>query len=365
MANPPLDPSVLQATVDAIHQHGGSLSAAAQALGIPRGTIYSRMAQAERAGLAVSRRVFAEDKHAVPVAQAFTAPDLPSELPTAEELLARRTKQFARKKDAKDSRHLIPVRVQVDGPVGIAVPGDPHLDDDGTDIAMVERHVQLFRSVEALFAIGIGDNHNNWIGRLARLYGQQGLSAAEALILVEWYVRAVPWLAMLGGNHDLWSGAGDPTQWMAKQARVLYEAHGARIGLQFPNGREIRINARHDFSGKSQWNTAHGPAKAAQLGWRDHILVAGHLHTSGYNVVRDPATGLLSHCVRTGSYKTYDRYAEEKGLPNQTFTVCPVFLIDPEHPDDSARCITVYFDPEEAADVLTFKRKKWARKRSA
>jgi hypothetical protein len=291
--------------------------------------------------------------------------ELPSELPTAEDLLERRSKQFARKKDAKDARHLIPVTVNIDGPIGLAIPGDPHLDDDGTDIDLVRKHVDLFNKTEGLLAIAIGDYSNNWVGRLARLYGQQGLSAAEAWVLVEWYVQAVPWLAMIGGNHDAWSGAGDPIQWMASSARKLYEANGVRLGLTFPNGRVIRVNGRHDFSGKSQWNTAHGPAKAAQMGWRDHILVAGHLHTSGYQVVRDPSTGLLSHCVRTGSDKTFDRYAEEHGLPNQTFTVCPVFVIDPSQPDDSPNCVTVHFDPAEAADYLAFKRRKWARKRAS
>jgi hypothetical protein len=302
----------------------------------------------------------------VPVAEAaFTAEELPSELPTAEELIARRSKQFARKKDAKEARELVNVAVHLDGPIGLAIPGDPHLDDDGTDIDLVREHVDLFNKTEGMLAIAIGDYSNNWVGRLARLYGQQGLSSAEAWVLVEWYVQAVPWLALVGGNHDLWSGSGDPIQWMAGSARKLYEANGVRLGLTFPNGRTIRVNARHDFSGHSQWNAVHGIAKASQMGWRDHILVAGHKHTSGYQVVRDPSSGLLSHCVRAGSYKTFDRYADEKGLPNQTFTVCPVFVIDPSQPDDSPNCVTVHFDPVEAADYLAFKRKKWLRKRAS
>jgi hypothetical protein len=238
------------------------------------------------------------------------------------------------------------------------------LDDDGTDIDLVRAHVNLFNKTEGLLAVAIGDYSNNWVGRLARLYGQQSLSAAEAWVLVEWLVRSLPWLYLVGGNHDLWSGAGDPIQWMAKQARVQYQANGMRLGLTFPNGRTIRVNARHDFSGHSQWNTAHGPAKAAQMGWRDHILTCGHKHTSGYQVLRDPASGLLSHAIRVGSYKTFDRYAEEKGLPNQTFMTAPVTIIDPSEPDDSNRCITVIFDPEEGADYLTFKRKRWAKKRA-
>jgi hypothetical protein len=215
-------------------------------------------------------------------------------------------------------------------------------------------------STPGLYAGNVGDYSNNWVGRLARLYGQQSLSAAEAWVLVEWLVRSTRWLYLVGGNHDLWSGAGDPIKWMARQARVQYEANGMRLGLTLPSGRVIRVNARHDFSGKSQWNTAHGPGKAAQMGWRDHILTCGHTHVSGYQTVRDPSSGLISHALRVGSYKTFDRFAEERGLPNQTFMTCPVTVIRPQFADDDNRLITVMYDPETGADFL-----KWLRTRKS
>jgi hypothetical protein len=351
MPPPRIAPEVLASTVAAVLEHGGA-TAAAIALGIPRGTIEARITKAITAGLTTREALRAGEAP-------FSLPDeLPSELPTADELIARRSKQFARKKDAKEARHLIPVQVHLEGPVGVAIPGDPHLDDDGTDIDLIRAHVDLFNATEGLFALAIGDYSNNWIGRLARLYGQQGLSAAEAWVLVEWYVHAVPWLAMVGGNHDAWSGAGDPIQWMAASARKVYEANGVRLGLTFPNGRVIRVNARHDFSGKSQYDTAFGVAKAARFGWRDHILVAGHTHVSGYHPLRDPSNGLLSHALRVGSYKTYDRFAEERGLPNQTFSVCPVCVIRPQFADDDPRLIQVFFEPETAASFLTWLRKR-------
>lgn len=349
MPNPGTTHEKLVEAIAAVAEHG-STDAAARALNVPRTTLQGRLAAAQRAGLG----------HPEP-ARAFSLPeDLPSELPTALELIDRRSKQFARKKDAKDARHLVPVQVHLDGPVGIAFPGDPHLDDDGTDIDLIREHNRIITGTDAMTAVLMGDFANNWIGRLARLYGQQSTSAAEGWVLVEWYLTDLrdKILAAIGGNHDLWSGAGDPIQWMAKSARVLYEANGVRLGLQFPNGREIRVNGRHDFSGHSQWNTAHGPAKAAQMGWRDHILMAAHKHTSGYQVVRDPSSGLLSHCVRAGSYKTFDRYADEKGLPNQTFTVCPVCVVRPQFADDDARLIQVFFEPETAAEFLKFLRKR-------
>jgi hypothetical protein len=339
--------------LQAMHQYG-NLTEAARALEIPRTTLDSRVRAAKLLDIA-THEIEATVK-------AFEMAALPSELPSASELLERRAKQFARKQIAKESRQLIPVKVNIDGPIGIAHMGDPHVDDDGTDIDMLQRHVAIINKTEGLFAGNVGDYSNNWVGRLARLYGQQSTSAAEAWVLVEWLVRAVPWLYLVGGNHDLWSGAGDPIQWMAAQARVQYEAHGMRLGLTFPNGRIIRVNARHDFSGHSQWNTAHGPAKAAQMGWRDHVLTCGDKHTSGYQVVRDPASGLLSHALRVGTYKVYDRYAEEKGLPNQNFMQTPVTIINPDEPDDSTRCVHVIFDPEEGAEYLTWLRKRWKRK---
>lgn len=286
--------------------------------------------------------------------------DLPVEVPSEEELLERRRRDFARKKAAKEARRLIPVRVTMDGPIGIAHMGDPHVDDDGTDIEELERHVALIRDTDGLFGANVGDLQNNWVGRLARLYGQQSTSAAEAWVLVEWLVKAVPWLYLIGGNHDAWSGAGDPLKWIARDNQGVIEYWGARLNLKFPNGREIRVNARHDFAGHSQWNAAHGVGKAVQMGWRDHILTCGHKHTSGLMHLKCPATGLLSWAIRVGSYKVFDRYAEEKGLPDQSAFRCPVTVINPQYGDDDPRLISVFLDPEQGADYLTFLRRNAA-----
>lgn len=334
----------LRAVAALVRQYGGP-NAAWPNSGLTQTSFYRRWARARDKGFDTE-----------PLEKPFDVEPLPDELPTAEELLARRRKQFDRKRTAKDARKLVKVDVRVDGPVGLAFVGDPHVDDDGTDIALLEEHVAIFKANDALLPLAIGDYSNNWIGRLARLYGQQSMSAAEAWVLVEWLVRALPWVVLVGGNHDLWSGDGDPIKWMAKSARVNYEANGIRLGIHLPSGREIRVNARHDFSGKSQWNTAFGPAKAAQMGWRDHILTAGHTHVSGIQVVRDPMSGLISHCLRIGSYKTHDRYADERGLPNQNFAISPVVVVRPQFEDSDNRLLTTFFEPGTASEFLTWLR---------
>jgi hypothetical protein len=341
----------LREALQAVEQYG-SVTIAAAHLNIPRTTLGARLQRA---------RLWQQQSVVPPTPKPFTVDPLPSETPTADELLSRRKTQFARKTVAKEARKLINVSVAIDGPFGIMHMGDPHVDDDGTDIAKLESHVALCNQTEGLFAANVGDYSNNWVGRLARLYGEQSTSAAEAWVLVEWLITSAHWLYLIGGNHDLWSGSGDPLKWMSRQANSLYEHHGARLGIVTPTGRVFRVNARHDFSGHSQWNTAHGPSKAVQMGWRDHVLTCGHTHVSGYQVLRDPSTGLISHALRVGTYKVYDRYAEEKGLPNQNIFVAPVTIFDDRFADDDVRAVTVLFDPGEAAEYLTWKRQKWAK----
>lgn len=325
-----------QATA-AVETHG-SIRKAAAYLGIPASTLQNRLGR---------DRMRAD----------FDVPSLPSALAPVEELIERRKREFSRVDAAKKARHLIPVRVKLSGPIGISHFGDPHIDDPGTDIAKLERHLSLVRNTPGMFAANVGDLQNLWVGRLARLYGEQSTSAKESWALAEWMLEQVEWLYLIGGNHDCWAGSGNPVHWIMRDQQGVSEDHGARMNLTFPNGREVRINARHDFKGNSQWNTAHGAAKAAMMGWRDHILTCGHTHVSGYNIVVDPATGLMSHAVRVASYKTHDRYAEELGLPNQNFSENAVTIINPDARDENA-LVTVHWNVEEAAEYLTWLRQR-------
>ena len=347
MPSPRLDPALAQEALDAWSKYG-SWQQAAHHLNLPKSTIQARIERAKQLGL---------KPRGVP----FERDELPSPLPPVDELLERRIRQFARKSAAEDARGLIPVRVKIPGPIGIVHFGDPHVDDDGTDLGLIKEHVEIVNATEGMFAGNVGDLQNNWIGRLARLYGEQSTSAAESWALTEWLVNSLPWLYMVAGNHDCWSGAGDPLKWMMRLNPGVFEAWGARLELQFPSGKRVRVNARHDFNGHSMWNTAHGPAKAVQMGWRDHILTCGHKHISGYQVLKDPATGLVSHAIRVGSYKIHDRYAAEQGLPNQNIFPAAVTIIDPAHDDDDPRLITTLFDVARGAEFLTYLRRDHAK----
>jgi hypothetical protein len=275
-----------------------------------------------------------------------------------EELIAHRKRQFVHKRDHEEASKLIPIRIKIHGAVGLLFFGDPHVDDDGTDIEALERHTALVKATEGLFAVNVGDTTNNWVGRLARLYGDQSTSAAQAWRLAEWFMGQCDWLWLLAGNHDLWSGAGDPMRWIARQQSALYKSSEARINLKFPNGAEVRINSRHDHAGSSIWNPAHGPMKAAIMGTRDHIYVAGHKHESAYSVLKDPITDITMHALKVASYKVYDRYAKERGFRDNAFSPCALVTINPSLPSHHADMIKVFWEPEHGADYLKFLRRK-------
>jgi hypothetical protein len=281
-----------------------------------------------------------------------------SEYLPIDDLIKFRKKQYDIKLSAKESKRLINIAIKLDGPIGILHFGDPHVDDDGTDLSQIYSLCSLINKTEGLFGGNLGDIQNNWIGRLATLYGQQSTSAKESWRLSEHFVNSVEWLYLVAGNHDVWSGDGDPLEFLMRDHKGIYERYGARMNLKFPKGRNIRVNARHFFKGNSMWNSAHGVAKAAQMGWKDHILTCGHTHVSGYQVLKDPASGLISHALQVASFKIMDNYADKLGLDDKNIFNAPVTIIDPQYADDDNRLITTIFNPYEGAEYLTWKRSR-------
>jgi hypothetical protein len=325
----------------------GTKAAAAVALGMAPSTYTDRLKAAEAGRYVghIKTQEF-EIKHPEPV-----------HVPI-EQLIERRKQQYSQKKKHEETRGLIQVKIKIDGPIGILHFGDPHVDDDGTDLSLVERHMELCRKVEGLYGANIGDTTNNWVGRLARLYADQSTSAAEAWQLAEWFLNGVPWLYLIGGNHDAWSGSGDPIRWITQQAGALYQDSEVRLALNFPNKAVVRINARHDFAGHSMYNPAHGPTKALHMGIRDHVAICGHKHVSGYGVLKDPDSGITMHAVQIASYKIFDRYARERGFKDQHISPCAVTVINPKLPATHPDLVKIFWDAEQGADYLTYLRKK-------
>ena len=260
----------------------------------------------------------------------YEAPDLPDEIMPTNELLNYRKKKFKHMAKAKEAKALVKIPIKVDGPIALALVGDPHWDDDGCDLEAWERDAKIINDTDHMLAGSVGDYRNNWVGRLAAQYAHQATTAEEAIKILEHCINMVDWLFLVAGNHDVWSDADDPLPWLAAQGEI-YEHHGVRLELVFPNRRQVRLNFRHDFRGSSQWNPVHGLMKAAKIsGYRDHVWCAGHRHISGYGIVIDPITAQISHCIAVAGYKVHDGYATRLGLSPHRVCGTSAIVIDPD-----------------------------------
>ena len=254
-----------------------------------------------------------------------------------------------------DAGRLRDVRVHIDGPIGIAFFGDPHVDDPGCAWGDLERDVAICRDTVGLLAVDVGDDSNNWVGRLMKLYADQEVTSKQALTLIEWLMTSLPWLLRVKGNHDEWNGEkGDVADYIHRLAGSygLLESAGARMRLLLPSGAEVKVHVRHDFPGGSQFNPAHALVRETLFGHRDHLMACGHRHSSGYSPIwhNDPVR--LCHGFRVGTYKDFDKYAKDKGFQESNWARAMAAVIDPAFADNPVRFIKPFFCLEEAAEYL-------------
>jgi len=280
-------------------------------------------------------RAWAEGEARPAKVREVVRPVLPSAHEPTEDWLTRRERAFARKQTAAQAKDWMRFEVKRPGPFGLVFVGDPHVDDDGCDLRTLRRDLDIIEQTPGLYGVGMGDWVNNWQGRLARLYGQQGSTESDAWRACEWLLSRPIWMLLLKGNHDLWSGAGSPMQWMV--------AHGAPMvdwSCRFvvaSGSAEWRIEAAHNFPGSSIYNKGHGPKRQAMLtGASADLYICGHHHN--WTLQQDEAehSGRIYWTARTRGYKMLDSYAEQLGYLPQQHGHSITAICDPR--DGSMQC---------------------------
>lgn len=348
MASKPLTDEQCKQAIDAFHQYGEKKKAA-DALGLDRMTLHHRIETAKRRGIGVRKSSPAP----------FISPQLPSKDEPMDVLLQRVRDTSSRTLEAHDARTLIPIQIRCKGPVGIFAMGDPHIDDEGCDFARLEKDLKTVASNERIVGLSIGDVTNNWVGRLERLYASQSVNASDAWRLAEYIFTSfeIPWLAAVNGNHDKWSGHRDPLKWIMKARVALQEDDVVRLALHHPNKAITRIHARHNFKGNSQWNDLHGLKKEVLGGWRDHLLVAGHLHLGEDGGFINP-DGFVTQLLRLSGYKRADSYAVAGHFKSKPLHPSALVIICPDKPENERGRVWVAPDIEEGVDYLRFMAKR-------
>lgn len=313
----------------------------------PSGRLTPEHEEAWRAGLAAGETDEPE------AAETWTAP-APDPEPI-EELLARRLSLQERDHEIKAAAHTRTVHLPDARPFGVFIFGDPHLDDDGCDLSLLTRHVDLVRETPGMLAACVGDVTNNWVGKLERLHGHQRTRADEAKRLAAWYLDALrdKWVSVVLGNHDLWNDGASWIHSVLPPTEYPVAADELLTHVKAPGCAPYTLHARHDFKGGSQWATTHGPAKAAQFSAPgSDVYFCGHRHVWGSR--QEPTPHRLGYtAMRLGSYKLHDTYATRigytSGVPGGE--AC-VLIVRPEKPKHCPSRTMVCWDVADGARFL-------------
>lgn len=273
-------------------------------------------------------------------------PDFPDDDIGEGEIIDLMCRRYEKRAEHKASKKWFRIEMPDDKPFAILWWGDPHLDNNGTNWPLLRAHAQLAQH-PAVWSVNIGDTLDNWPhgSRLMSLYAQSDQSVATSHKLARWFCKAsgIRWLVWLFGNHDAWAGSTS-TEWLREMGgkKVVFEDWGAQFVLACPSGAEFKIWAAHNFPGNSQWNSLHGPQKAAALREEADVYVCGHLHNWAIHKEESSQRGFTYSLLRARGYKYLDDYAEKLGfMPQQNgASILTVFLpatgrhYNFEHPED-------------------------------
>jgi hypothetical protein len=327
----------------------GTIAAAARALGVPRETLRNRYRAEQRKGPAKAAE------------SSLTFPTLPDRNEPIEKLLKRCEEHYLRERNYRDAATWQKISVTDDLPIGVALMGDPHLDDPGCNYPLLRRDVEIIRSTPGCFALNVGDYQNSWVGRLARLFGNQETSQSSARRLIEWLLfgSGMKWLAVITGNHDAWLEGEEILRRMcANRVDINVHEWQAKLELVFPNGATCRINAAHDFKGRSIYSPLHGLKREA-IWFQDgaHLAVAGHIHYGGIEQCEVPG-GHNPWLVRVRGYKEMDPHALVNGFHEGKRFPSAMAIIDPQAaPEDR---VLVFGSLAQGAAVLSAMRSERA-----
>lgn len=269
------------------------------------------------------------------------------------QIFADKAVEFERKKAHHESKSKgLEIKLPGAGPYGILFFGDPHLDDPAADLARISWCLQLVKETPELYAANLGDLTNNWVGPLARLNAHQNTTDDEGQELIRWILQAASWLFVILGNHDKWT---DTAELLCKQYKVPYVSHGAKFRVQ-REGHEMVLDARHDHPGRSMYNPSHAQLRKTFRGSNADIVIAGHTHQGAYTQIKNGETGKIGHCVRVGSFKSVDEYADRLGLMDGCISPAVLCVVNPKAEPESM--VTVFQDPKAGAQYLGFLRSK-------
>ena len=344
MANPPISPELVRERVEVYRANNLNVSATARQIGIERPTLQNTLRHAVAMGI-----LSEEERH---------GPNAPAR----EDYLsarARKVEAFQRKQRKGDWRKPVMARLPA-RPFRLKVFGDPHLDSDGCNFELFERHWLDMDAAEGVYGICVGDWFDNWLRALGHLWKNTTTDPSDAWLCLEYLMeeRGDALIGACSGNHDDWShGPADPVDLLMKKHGVIYRKGAVRIALNFDGLDPIFLAVRHKWRGHSIYSPAHGILRAGLWGWRDHLSIGGHIHQDDIRLLTHQ-DGFKQHVCQVSAFKQYDDFKDVQGFHGPVISPVWDYVVDPSKADTDPDKIKAFWTPEEAQGYLDWLRSR-------
>lgn len=339
--NPALTDEQMREAIELVQRHG-TISAAAQAIGMNRSTFAHRYHEAKsKVSLVPVEKAKIEDsglkaENARLRAELLGTNRLPVETRAIPPIEVADLWRHAEEKNSKriehaEERHKFTLTLDR-GPVCVAFISDQHLSIDNTvDMVRMREDAELVAATDGCYAILGGDLTDNHIKHRSAVLAARS-QPHDQWKLCEYYLEILgsKIIVLIDGNHDKWTDqiAGiDMVAWIAKHNRLCYAPDEARVDLTV--GKTLyRLAVRHQYRFNSSLNLLHTVKR-----WWAHgeapfdIGCIGHHHEAAIESFRFHGQQMWG--CRPGSYQIMSGYSRQYGY-NSTVPRAPSFILFPD-----------------------------------
>lgn len=282
----------------------------------------------------------------------------PNDITDGNDVLKKLIDAQEKTEDRVDRRYNQIIKVDDDKPIGIALFSDLHLGNKYVDYRAIKDESTLVADTDGFYAFGLGDYHDNWIGRLEGIQREMPIDFSSEIALLEWWFDLLrdDLLVVVGGNHDTGrtkriSGI-DYVKRILRGLNLLYDADEVHFTLKLGKSASWRFKCRHLWMGRSKYNDTHGIESDPRFGDDEFdVGIGGHTHRG--TLFRE---FMFHHkkrlAILLGTYKYFDGYATRLGFPQSPETASGALIL---YPDGR---MSQHSDLYETADYLKYLRRK-------
>lgn len=216
--------------------------------------------------------------------------------------------------------------------IGIAMIGDVHLGNKGTDYEQAREDALLIAKTPHMYALLGGDEVDNFINmKITSAVVNKNTAPTEEIELFNKYLKFFKSKVLLkiSGNHDDWTKqlAGiNIYQDICDYSGITSSMSEARVHIRVGKI-DYKLGIRHKVRFNSVYNLTHAVKQWLRLGDYD-FDVGVVFHNHQFAMESFMSKDRERFAIRTGSYKVADVYGRMCGF-NDSRPIMPVIIFDP------------------------------------